>query len=73
MRKIEFGDICENGTCRHLATIIWIGDSGSLAMSREHMQSKWCQCCTIKAQLEYAEAAAKRVRSLRKMLKEACQ
>lgn len=61
VRKIEAGDICENGSCGHPATTIWLGDGGSLAVTRDSLQEKWCLCCMATAQYEYALAILKNI------------
>jgi len=72
MRNIETGDICENGECGHAASLIWTGNGGSLAITRSYMQSKWCDCCATKAQLEHAEKAVARLEELRTRLAAGC-
>lgn len=72
MRHIEEGDICENGECDHKASLLWTGKGGTLAITRSHMQSKWCDCCATKAQLEFAEEVAARVERLRARLASGC-
>lgn len=65
VRKIE--GTCEN--CgKHKATVIWTGENGPIAMSREYMQKLWCECCCLQAQVEYAEQAATRLVSLKEQL-----
>lgn len=64
MLKIKKGDVCENG-CGHAATGLWIGNGGTLAITRSHMQSKWCQCCMLKAQIVHAEERAADLESMR--------
>jgi len=64
MRNIAAGDICENGSCTHLATGIWVGDGGTLAISREYMQAKWCDCCMAKVQLEHARKSVAAIPNL---------
>ena len=68
MLTIAKGDVCQNGNCAHVATNIWIGSGGTLAMVRSGMQQKWCNCCVWKAQLAYAEEAVPRIVALRAKL-----
>ena len=71
MIKIEPGDICEN--CHtHQATEVWVSEGGSLAASRDYMQSKWCKCCALKEQIKYAEGRAQALPFLKAKLEEAC-
>ena len=72
MNKIQPGDICENGDCGHSASGIWIGNGGTLAMTRSYMQSKWCECCMLKVQVAHAEERAKELDALRMALARAC-
>jgi len=65
MKKIQV--MCEN--CRiHVATTTWHGDGGFLSLTHGGGVS-WCECCTIKAQLEYAKMMADRVKELEQQLK----
>jgi len=39
MKTIEAGDICENEPCDHPATGLWVGDNGTLTISRDYLQA----------------------------------
>ena len=65
MRKIE--GLCENCHERP-ATLIWVGEGGSLAMSRDYMQSVWCKKCALTEQIAYAEVAVSRLETLKRKL-----
>jgi len=73
MKTIEAGDICENEPCDHPATGLWVGDNGTLTISRDYLQAKWCACCMTKAQIKYAEGAVARLESLRAKLVTECE
>lgn len=71
MKVIEPGDVCENEGCSHPATTIWTGDGG-LALSRDYMQQKWCECCVLKVQLDHALEMVSRIKDLYAQLLKAC-
>lgn len=72
MKRIEPGDICENGGCAHPATMLWIGDNGTLAISRDYLQQKWCDCCMTRARIAYAEALMADLAELKAALPTQC-
>jgi len=59
-------DICQN--ChKHKATLKWVGDSGGLALAHGFHED-WCECCSLKAQLEHAREMAAKIPGLEKEL-----
>lgn len=67
MRAIPEGTMCENCDQR-LATSRWIGDSGTLAITRSYMQTLWCEICVLSAQVEHAEECAEKLPAMRERL-----
>ena len=61
-----------SGDCRNcgkrLATVRWIGEGGSLALSHGHWAS-WCEQCALERQLEYAKERAESIPDLERRLK----
>lgn len=58
--------MCQN--CKkHKGTDLWVGDRGVFGYAHGMSQS-WCKCCILKAQIDYAELAVKRLKKLRKDL-----
>lgn len=56
------------GNCgEHRATDIWLGEGSSLDWSHGHYE-KWCRCCALDAQLEYAREMARKIYVLREQL-----
>lgn len=72
MIEIKSGDICENCN-EHPATTVWIGDGGTLAITRDYMQSKWCKCCCLKAQIANFQEIAKQIKTWEEELETACE
>jgi hypothetical protein len=59
--------LCEN--CgKHEGTEMWVGQGGILDYAHG-MYAMWCLCCTIKAQIAYAEERAEDLPNLKKKLK----
>lgn len=55
--------VCEE--CgQHQASMWWIGEGGTLAISRFYMQAAWCECCALKVQVTYAEERARELNGL---------
>jgi len=53
MIEVPDNAICEN--CReHKATILWIGEGSTLDWVHG-AGVPWCECCCLKAQLDYAK------------------
>ena len=71
-RSIE--DEPGNHTCEncgeHQASMWWIGEGGTLAVSRFYMQAAWCNCCVLRAQITHAEERMAELEKLRSELAE---
>ena len=74
MTRENLEDVPENHTCEnckvHQASIWWVGDGGSLAVSRFYMQYAWCSCCVLRAQIKCIEESMVELESLRSELAE---
>lgn len=72
MTRASMDDKPENHTCencgKHRASGWWIGDGGTLAVSRFYMQAAWCKCCSLKEQVKHAHKMARKLASLEKKL-----
>lgn len=68
MEDIPKGTKCSN--CKkHKATIRWVGEGGMLAFTHG-CWSPWCECCELKAQLEYAKELSASIPEKEKRLKD---
>lgn len=63
--------ICDNCN-EHKGTMKWTGDGGILALTHGRWVW-WCNCCAVKAQLEYARERADAIPDLEEELKGTCQ
>lgn len=72
MPRESLDDAPENHLCENCgkrkAWGWWIGDGGSLAISRFHMQAAWCELCHVVAQLDYARERAAAIPELKRRL-----
>ncbi len=58
---------CDN--CgEHRASMWWIGDGGTLAITRFYMQAAWCKCCALRAQIGHAEERTAELEKMRRKL-----
>ncbi len=62
MPRESHEDLPSNHTCEkcgeHEASGWWIGDGGTLAVTRYRMQAAWCECCMLEVQVEHARKLA---------------
>lgn len=62
-------DICQNCHIRQ-ATVNWLGEGSTLDFVHGMFQ-RWCNICSLEAQLEYARKSAARIPELEKELEKA--
>ncbi len=65
---------CEPPRCancrKHKASVVWIGKQGMLEYVHGGSDESWCECCALRAQLEYAREQARRATVLEKKIAE---
>lgn len=66
-----YGETAEGKTCahcgKHPAAMPWIGEGGVLEWTHG-FYAWWCNCCMLKAQLQFARKQARRVERLEAQL-----
>jgi len=63
MRELTKGALCEN--CQeNPATGLWLGEGGTLAITRDYMQALWCERCMVEEELKHAKDMAAKVNEL---------